>query len=308
MSNAVSLKAWSEGLSPEKNDLLSWSNLIFQRALQVKDAEADPISEYFFTQWMASEKEPNLLANTFERTFSAYGVSFQIRLMNALINEGIIQPINLLDKVKSNGLLQCHLLTLPHVWKAMELHQLRDKLHTTFDTIIRFDRDYPQQQHAVWEALSAFKTPKERSYIFKAVIASSMRREFGLLNDDKAYFDVATFHSTVQKLSECWEVAPAQVMYGLLSVGFDTSGRNYERYKDFIEPYANDIRELIQFSTSPRDERIRQNLPESALPVTMDMVFSFAIASNPDNMFLDRHHLPSAEHDPAAAAALGAAF
>ena len=308
MSDAVSLKDWSAGTNPDKNDLLSWSNLIYERSLQVKDVESDSVSEYFFSHWLSSEKDPKVLIDTFERTFSVYGGDFQVRLMKTLKESGTLQPIALLDKVKPNGFLQRYLLTDPDVWKGMAPEQLRDKLHTGFDAIIRFGQTNPQAEHAAWSALKMFKTPKERSYIFNAVLASTIRSEFGLFHHHQGQFDITTFHAVVHKMSDCWNIEPAQVMYGLLFIGFNAPVREYDRYKDFIEPYANDIRELIQFSTNPRDENIRQHLPDSVRSATMDMLFSFAFALDSTNLFMDRHHLPSAEHDPEAAHALGAAF
>lgn len=308
MSHAVSLKEWSEGATPEKDDLLSWSNLVFQRSLQVKNPEADPISEYLFSKWSASAKDSGLTVNTFERTFSQYGVGFQRHVMNTLIEAGVAQAVDFLDKVKSNGLLHRHLLTLPEVWVGMELHQKRDNLYTWFSEIVKFGKDEPEKTHPSWQVIEGFKTAADKRYIFNAVLGQRILDTFGLFKDDAGFFPVATFHDTVKKLSTSWDIHPAQIVYGLMEVDYYKSRTDYDRYSEFLEPYANDIRELIQFNPDPRSKRIGDNLPESTRAATIDLVFAFALSLDPAHIFLDRHHMPEQVHDPEAALALSDAF
>lgn len=308
MSNAVSLKQWSEGATPEKDDLLSWSNLVFQRSLQVKNPEADPVSEYLFSKWSACAKDPKLTINTFERTFSQYSVGFQRHVMNTLIQAGVAEAVDFLDKVKGNGLLHRHLLTLPEVWAGMELHQQRDNLYTWFSEIVQFGKDDPNKTHPSWNTIKAFKTPKEKRYIFNAVLGEKMLSTFGLFKDHSGYFTTAVFHDTVKKMSECWDIHPAQVVYGLMLVDHYEQRTDYHRFDEFLEPYANDVRELIQFNPDPRSKRMSENLPESSRPATIDLVFAFALSLDPTHVFLDRNHMPKEVHDPEAAQALSSAF
>lgn len=312
MYNSVSLKKWSDGTTPNANDLLSWSNFIFERSLQVKNVEDDAVSKYFFTQWMAAEKEPTLLANIFERVFSAYGIKFQVQLLNALTNDKIIQPIELLNNVKGNGELHRYLLTRLDVWKAMELHQLLDNIYNQFDTIAEFGKDYPEKTHPVWDTLQSFKTPSERSHIFETAFAPKIRHGFFRVNDRQCVLDVKEFHPIVQKISNSWNVYPAQLVYCLL-YNLPNAINNYravipEGYYDCIEPYTNDIRELIQFSMRPNDDALRKKLPDSIKPTTVDPIFALIISSNPENILMDKDNKFLTEYDPEAAAVLGAAF
>lgn len=305
MTHAVSLQEWSQGKTPDKNDFLSWSNLIYQRSNQVEQPGDDAVSQYFFGQWMDAANNSKMIAGTFERTFSAYGASFQIAVMNQLAQEGKLVPYDLLDQVKPDALLYRHLLLRSDVWSSMEPHQFRDKLYSEFHTIVGTGQHHVEAAHPFWAALKAVDTPQNRVVLFEELLKPKFCSAFGLFSDEHSYFDARVFHSAVKKLSDCWGIHPAQIIYGLLA---DPARLDYERFNDMLEPYANDIKELIQFCTSPRDERIRSNLLDSPRPVTIDMVFAFALAMDPKNIFLSTSQIPKTQYDPEAADALGAAF
>lgn len=308
MTRVVTLKNWCEGETPDKNDLLSWSELIFQRALQIKEPGIDPISQYFVEQWLEAKKEKELVLPIFDRTFSAYGERVQISLLNALISENVFSAAELVDYVRPNGFLHRHLLTLSEVWLGIGLHKLRDQLHSSFECIVKAGEDDSNTIHPAWGAMQRFQTTVDRNRVFNAILSSRIQSAFGLFRDGHAHFSVAAFHRTVQLLGKSWHVHPAQIAYGLLRADSGWSVRDYDQYEAHIKPYANDIRELIQFSAEPRDVRIRQNLPASLDAVSVDILAAFCIGADQDNLFLDFRHIPTASNDLESADALKAAI
>lgn len=307
MANVLTLKAWCEGDTPEKNDILSWAELIFQRALQIKEPGVDPVSQYFLSQWLGAKKEKALVLPIFERTFSAYGIRTQSALLNSLVAEKVLTYVDLVDHVKSNGSLHRHLLTLPEVWLNMAPHQLRDQLYSSFERIVQAGENEPDVIHPAWNAVQMFKTLEERNIIFNVILNPCIRSAFGLFSNDHAHFSISCFHHIVRKIGQCWHVHPAQIMCGFLRANTAWSSREYNQYEDYVKPYANDIRELIQFSIEPKDECIRQHLPASLNPVSIDILSVFRMGADHNNIFLDSCYTPSAINDLGVSDALSAA-
>lgn len=307
MGRVVTLKNWCEGDTPEKNDVLSWSELIFQRALQIKEPGVDPVSQYFVSQWLSATKAKAFVLPVFERSFSAYGIRTQIALLNSLVSEKVLAHVDLVDYVKSNGPLHRHLLTLPEVWLNMAPHQLRDQLYSSFESIVQAGENEPDVIHPAWDAVQIFKTTDERNRIFDVIFSPKIRSAFGLFSDDRAHFNISCFHHTVRQLGHSWHIHPAQIMCGLLRVDTGWYSRDYDQYEAYVKPYSNDIRELIQFSIEPKDERIRQNLPASSNPISIDILSAFCMGADQNNIFLDSRHVPTAPNDLEAANALSAA-
>ena len=309
MRNDITLKDWCEGKTPDCNDLVGWSNLIFQRSLQINEPLNDKVSQYFVVQWMQCAKETSLLASIFERTFSNYPVSTQIALTDRLVEQGQLKGVELLPQTRQYGPLQKYLLTKADVWDAMPDYLLRDYLHHSFESILR--PEYPSsEEHAAWASIERIENSTSRAKVFSDILAPRLRASFGFLNADKKYFDTKLFHGMLSRLGTAWNVHPANFMYALLCLD-PASTRSYDKYSEFIEPYANDIRALIQWSSLPRDERIRNRLPDCDKISTIDGIAALALSSGYGlaGLFQDMNRIVIAvEHDEQDVQALGSAF
>lgn len=196
--------------------MVSWSNLIYQRSLQVKSPQEDPVSAYFFSQWLTAEKPKALVAPLFSRTFSEYNLSFQIAVMDKLDKEGAMKPVDLLDHIPRDGLLKRRLIMTPDVWAGMNANQFRDHLHYHFHDVFRLQEQEPNAEHGAWNALGSIKSSKERATLFRDIVGPRIMHEFGFLNDEKKYFGESVFHGVIARISEVWGIHPCQVMYALI--------------------------------------------------------------------------------------------
>ncbi len=309
MRNEITLKEWCDGKTPDRNDLCGWSNLIFQRSLQTDDPINDKVSKYFVAQWSGCQKESPLLAALFERTFSHYPSSVQKALASQLMDQGILNGIDLLSEVRPHGELQKHLLNQPAVWSAMPDYMWRDYLQAAFDGIVGGLRK-EQEEHGVWVPVGRIEKPADRHRIFLDLVYPKLRHAFGFLNEDKPYFEVKLFHTFLSKLADTWQIHPANLMYAMLCSD-PSSFRDYERYKEFISPYANDIQALIQWSDLPRDTRIRSNLPQGDTIATIDGITALALSGGAglSSLFQDMKKMViTVESDEGIAQSLGHAL
>lgn len=304
MQNICTLDDWATGKSPEPNDLASWSNLVHLRSLQVENPHDDPVGLYFVAQWLhCSDKK--LAPELFERTFSAYGVSTQIQLLNTLVSAEQIRPVDLVDNVIPHGHLHRHLIHRSDVWKDMSAVQLNDQTYSFFHQMVESEQD--REVHPAWEAIARIVDPKERRQFFEKILSPKIRSAFGFLNDESSYFPVQTFHKMLERLNATWGIHPAQVLYFMLKKD-PSAYRIFDEYQNFLEPYANDIRSLLQLDTTPQNIRLLEKLPASTRECTLDTVMMFALMGDPDNLFWDHNKPLTMEQDPLAAIGLSTAL
>lgn len=306
MQHVLTLDDWVDGKSPDQSDLASWSNLVRLRSLQVENPVEDPISLYFSAQWIQCP-DKTLATELFERTFSAYGLSVQLRLLQNMVSEENIRPVDFLKGVVPHGQLYRHLLHRTDIWDEMSPVQLNDSFYSFFHNVVDAEQFNQGLVHPCWSRLAKIVDPKERLKFFNSIVGPRIRNEFGFLSEDGSRFPIASFHRTLAHLCTAWNIHPAQVVYAMLRNDPSTY-RNLEEYREHIEPYANDIRNLLELTPNLKNQRLLEKLPESNSACTLDAVVMFALMGDADNLFWDHTRPMAVADDPDAAAGLAAAL
>lgn len=278
----MTLKAWSLGGNPEKDDILSWSNLVYERSLQVNNVESDNVSQYFLQHWLlaATPEHATAISKVFDSAFSKYPLNVRIQILDTLFESDALDLSIFCDNVRPGSLLFKHLLDSDDLWKDMDTKMLttivkRQFCSESFDLVYSGYTNSLESRSSVkqlFRAIDVFKGSYERKQFFKDVIAPIIISSWALLYNGRTHLQSKELKVLLDGISTAWRIEPVSLVVSLLHELHPRSESLDELLKLTVD-YAADVQAVLKGSVRIEDQKLLSYLaPSFNIPTVSDFL------------------------------------